>query len=199
MSPEEQDALARKATCVILLVMLMIFGPVFLWHCIQDHIEGGYTVEITGIKASNFTEAQDTTSTPSFDITMRVDNRYKNDLYFTDWQFAVFHDSIPLGRGSFPYNIRVENMSDGTGTGTTSSVLVGLAKEVHNHISTDKSFEGLELHVDMRFVVHEVDDSNEICTTEHTWLWCSSRLDNHSAPSPCRRQVVIKSRDLLFI
>ena len=42
-----------------------------------------YTVEIIGIKSSNFQDAT-ATSSPSFNITMRINNRYKHDLYIQD-------------------------------------------------------------------------------------------------------------------
>jgi hypothetical protein len=79
-------------------------------------------------------------------------------------------DGVPLGHGSFPSELRVYNMSEDTLTGTTSTILAGLAKEVHNHISSGKSFDDLEIQVDIRFVVNHVDKSNAIVSTDSTWL-----------------------------
>jgi hypothetical protein len=176
-----------------MLAFSVVWGILIL--CALAEPDEYYRVEITGIRSSNFNEAPDTMVLPSFNITMRVDNHYKKDLYITDWQFAILLDGIPLGHGSFPYNVRVYNMSDDRLTGTTSTVLVGLAKEVHNHISSGKSFDDLEIQVDMKFVVSRVDKSNTIVSTDSTWPWCSSGLGDHSPPSPCQHLVVIESRD----
>jgi LEA14-like dessication related protein len=176
-----------------MLAFSVVWGTV-IWWAFGSETEH-YSVEITGIRPSNFKEAQDTTVLPSFDITMRIDNRYNKDLYIRDWQFALLLDGVPLGHGSFPDSIRVYNMSDDTLTGTTSTVLAGLAKEVHNHISSGRSFDDLEIQVDMRFVLSRVDRSNTIVSTGLTWLWCSSGLGNHSPPSPCDHLVVVESHD----
>jgi hypothetical protein len=180
-----------------MLAFSVVFGTV-IWWAFASETEH-YSVEITGIRSSNFKEASQDTKTvlPSFDITMRIDNRYEKDLYIIDWQFALLLDGVPLGHGSFPDSIRVCNMSsDDTLTGTTSTVLAGLAEEVHNHISSGRSFDDLlEIQVDMRFVLSRVDSSNTIVSTDLTWLWCSSGLGNHSPPSPCEHLVVVESHD----
>jgi LEA14-like dessication related protein len=203
MSPSDGEAMSPEPDkqywkdcwigCLVLLAFSVVWG-ILIWCALAEPDEY-YSMEITGIRSLNFNEAPDTMVLPSFNITMRVDNHYKEDLYITDWQFAILLDGVPLGHGSFPYDLRVCNMSDNTLTGTTSTVLAGLAKEVHNHISSGKSFNDLEIQVDMRFLVSYVDKSNTIVSTERTWLWCSSGLGARFPPSPCQHLVVIESRD----
>ncbi|CAM0881886.1 unnamed protein product [Alopecurus aequalis] len=197
MSPDKDKQYCKDlwSGCLFLLLYSVVWGTL-IWCLLRSQVDEHYSVEISGIRSSNFKEAQDTTVLPSFDITVRIDNHYKKDLYITDWQFAILLDGVPLGHGSFPYNLRVYNMSDDTLTGTTSTVLTGLAKEVHSHISSGKSFDDLELQVDMRFIVSYVDDNNTIESTDLTWLWCSSGLVDHSPPSPCQHRVVRESRDI---
>jgi hypothetical protein len=144
-----------------------------------------YTVEITGVKWASFPDASATataTATPSFNVTMRIDNRYHHDLYIEDWVFSLWLDGgVPLGRGSFPYALIADSMSATTVTGTTSTALVGVRTDTH--ISTgSKSMEDLELQVDIRFTVVDLDDSID----GYKWLWCSARLSGRSAPSLCR-------------
>jgi hypothetical protein len=78
---------------------------------------------------------------------MRIDNRYDHDLYIEDWSFSLWLDSVPLGRGSFPYDLTASSMSETTVTGTTLSALVwGGEQEVRSHqIANGKSMDDLEL------------------------------------------------------
>uniref|UniRef100_A0A0D9V3H4 Late embryogenesis abundant protein LEA-2 subgroup domain-containing protein n=1 Tax=Leersia perrieri TaxID=77586 RepID=A0A0D9V3H4_9ORYZ len=138
-----ESTLHRVSFAVVFL--LLLFGP-YAWYMIRVAIERGkpyYTAEITSIKASNFTEAEVYHTSPSFYITMRVQNQDTScNIYFKDWQFSIFHDGIPLGHGFSPDGFVVNKTSDVAGiTGTTSTPLLGLAKEVHDHIiSSGQSF-----------------------------------------------------------
>ncbi|KAF0920947.1 hypothetical protein E2562_037795 [Oryza meyeriana var. granulata] len=199
-----ESTLHRVSSTVVFL--LLLFGP-YAWYFINVAIESGkpyYTAKITGIKASNFTEAQDYHTSPSFNITMSIHNHYPNSIYFTDWQFAIFHDGIPLGHGSFPDGFVVNETSDAAGiTGTTSSPLLGLAKEVHNHmISSGQLLQDMEFQVDMRLLTHNVNDNNEVLsdTKEKWWLWCTSaKLDGYDGPSICQNRPIKVVRDLWII
>ncbi|KAI4999381.1 hypothetical protein ZWY2020_003970 [Hordeum vulgare] len=179
-SPDKKDWWMNPCFGCLFLLLYLTTMFTLCWCVLAILGEEYYTVEITGIRSSNFHQAQDAAALPSFDITMRIHNHYKKDLYFQDWQFAISLDGIPLGHGSFPYDLMAYNMSDATVTGTTSTVMTGLAKEVHDHISSGTSFGDLELQVDMRSIV-SVGGS-----TDRTWLWCSSGLGDHSPPSPCQ-------------
>ncbi|KAK1607225.1 hypothetical protein QYE76_030898 [Lolium multiflorum] len=162
-------------TCMGLLIGFVVY--------MAESDKEYYTVEITGVKWASFPDASATaTSTPSFNVTMRIDNRYHHDLYITDWGFSLWLDGgVPLGRGSFPYDLIADSMSETTVTGTTSTALVGIGTD--SHISTgSKSMEDLELQVDIRFTIVDLDHS----IGGYNWLWCSARVSEHSAPSLCR-------------
>jgi hypothetical protein len=144
-----------------------------------------YTVAVVGVKPANFEDAMAARSSPSFNVTMCIDNRYDRDLYIDDWSFSLWLDGVPLGRGSFPYDLTASSMSETTVTGTTLSALVwGGEQEVRSHqIANGKSMEDLELQVDMRFGIYGPDDGVDA----YAWYWCSARIGDHSAPSLCQR------------
>ena len=171
----------NQAQVVSMVAFFTFWGLAISWliHMDSELKKQYYTVEIIGFDSPNF---QDATSPPSFNLTIRVDNRYKHDMYIKDWRFAVRLDGVPLGRGSFPDDLTVHSMSNTTVTGTTSSALVGMGKEASN----GKSMEDLELQVDMWFDVFEPDIG--ISGNAYAWLWCPARIGDHSAPSRCRER-----------
>jgi hypothetical protein len=178
-------------------ILLLIFGTygVFLAFGFpnDDHPNSEfYGVEIVGIKPWNPQDdaAPAWTSSPRFDLTARVSNHYSGQklrtLCLTNWQSSIWYDGIPLGQGSFPRTVCLGKSAEATATATTSTELLGLAKEVHRRMATHESMGELELQTDMTFVANLLGKDDKVYETRSMRLWCTWGPDSPSAPTSCR-------------
>uniref|UniRef100_A0ACD5VQK2 Uncharacterized protein n=1 Tax=Avena sativa TaxID=4498 RepID=A0ACD5VQK2_AVESA len=166
-----------------------------------------YGVEIVGVKAANPQDEEGAwSSSPRFDLTARLSNHYRGQklrtLCLTNWESSISYDGIPLGQGSFPRTVCVGKSGEATVTATTSTELVGLAKEVHLHMAaTHESTMGeLQLQIDMSFVANLIGNDDKVYDTRPLRLWCTSGTDAQSAPTSCRLNMPSPSmHDIEFI
>ena len=103
--------------------------------------------------------------------------RIQTYAYTSEWQFSVWHAGTPLGRGSIPGSFCLKKMTRDTVTGATSSELVGLAQDVHEHMASGESLAELEVQIDMRLVADLfMNDDVLPYNTTYRWLWCPFRM-----------------------
>jgi hypothetical protein len=186
-------------------ILFLIFGTYRLFLALgigSDDCRGSkfYGVEIVGVKASDSANPQDDdaaaarSSSARFDLTARVSNHYRGQrlrtLCLTNWQSSIWFDGIPLGQGSFPRTVCVGKSGEATVTASTSTELLGLAKEVHRHMATHESMGELELQIDMSFLASLIGNDDRVYDTRSMRLWCTSGPHSQSAPTSCRLNVL---------
>jgi hypothetical protein len=189
-------------------ILFLIFGTYGLFLALgigSDDCRGSkfYGVEIVGVKASDSAaNPQDDAaarSSPRFELTARLSNHYRGQrlrtLCLTNWQISIWYDGIPLGQGSFPRNVCVGKSGEATATASTSTELLGLAKEVHRHMAIHESMGELELQIDMSFVANLIGNDDRVYDTRSLRLWCTSGpADSQSAPTSCRLNVLASGK-----
>ncbi|KAL6615681.1 hypothetical protein ACP70R_037951 [Stipagrostis hirtigluma subsp. patula] len=183
--------LGFAVSCIFFLALLLYCRALYVGtYWVMEGALGHYQVEVTGVEPWGFLSTTPAPSSPRFDLTARVVNRYWNTtVCLQNWHADVWYAGTPLGKAYFP-DTCVEKMADTSVKSSASLVeLMGLTGDIERRMPSPKSHGNPKLQIEMRLNCIEYKGRDKEPNTFPAllyWLWCDVAVDMQSPPSTCR-------------